>query len=194
MFLAEKSMEIPTVQVNTREREQFSDAFKKVSPRSIVPVLELDDGTCIAESVAICRYIEEIQPEPKLFGRDARDKALVEMWNRHAETDCYGAAGEMVRNSLPMFADRGLPGLPSGVPQLPELAERGKQTLDRFMTYLDSHLATNAFVAGDGFSIADMTVFITIEFSKRAEYAVPDACGHVKRWHGEIAARPSAAA
>ncbi len=194
MFLAEKGMTIPSVQVNTREREQFTDGFKKVSPRSIVPVLELDDGTCIAESVAICRYIEEIQPEPKLFGRDAREKALVDMWNRHAETDCYGAAGEMVRNNAPMFADRGLPGLPGGVPQIPALAERGRQTLDRFMHYLDDHLADNAFLVGDYFSIADMTTFITVEFSKRADYAVPDDCANVKRWHGEIAARPSAEA
>jgi len=194
MFLAEKGMAIPSVQINTREREQFSDAFKKVSPRSIVPVLELDDGTCIAESVAICRYIEEIQPDPPLFGRDAREKALVDMWNRHAETDCYGAAGELVRNSVPMFEDRGLPGLPSGVPQIPALAERGRQTLDRFMHYLDSHLADHVFLVGDYFSIADMTVFITIDFSKRADYALPTACANVKRWHGEIAARPSAEA
>ena len=192
MFLAEKGLDVPSVQVNTREREQFSEAFKKVSPRSIVPVLELDDGSCIAESVAICRYFEEIQPEPPLFGRDAKEKALVEMWNRHAETDCYGATAEAARNSLPMFADRGLPGLPSGVPQLPLLAERGMQTLNRFMTHLDGHLANNAFVAGDGFSIADITVFVTIEFGKRVDYSLPEALTHVKRWHGEIAARPSA--
>lgn len=194
MFLAEKGMTIPSVQVNTREREQFTDDFKKVSPRSIVPVLELDDGTCIAESVAICRYIEEVQPEPSLFGRDAREKALVDMWNRHAETDCYGAAGEMVRNSAPMFADRGLPGLPGGVPQIPALAERGRQTIDRFMHYLDDHLADSAFLVGDYFSIADITTYVTIEFSKRADYAPPAACGHVHRWHETIAARPSAEA
>ena len=194
MFLAEKGMTIDSVQVNTREREQFSDEFMKVSPRSIVPVLELDDGTCIAESVAICRYIEEIQPDPALFGRDARERALVEMWNRHAESDAYGAAAEMVRNSAPMFADRGLPGRPGGVPQIPALVERGKQTIDGFMHYLDDHLANNAFIVGDYFSIADITTFITIEFSKRADYAPPAACQHVKRWHEEIAARPSAEA
>jgi glutathione S-transferase len=194
MFLAEKGLSIPSVQINTREREQFSDDFRKVSPRCIVPVLELDDGTCIAESVAICRYIEEIQPEPSLFGQDAKEKAVVEMWNRHAESDCYGAAAEMVRNSAPMFADRGLPGQPSGVPQIPELAARGRQTLDRFMHYLDGQLAENAFVAGEKFSIADMTVFITIDFSQRANYEMPADCANVKRWRDEIAARPSASA
>jgi len=194
MFLAEKGMTIPSVQVNTREREQFSDDFKRVSPRSIVPVLELDDGTAIAESVSICRYIEEIQPDPSLFGQDAKEKALIDMWNRHAETDCYGAAGEMVRNSAPMFEGRGLPGLPGGVPQIPALVERGKQTLDRFMHYLDDHLATSAFVAGDAFSIADITVFVTIDFSKRADYAPPAACKHIIGWYEKIATRPSAAA
>lgn len=194
MFLAEKGVTIPSVQINTRERQQFSDEFKKVSPRCIVPVLELDDGTCIAESVAICRYIEETQPEPPLFGRDAKEKALVEMWNRHAESDAYGAAAEMVRNSAPMFADRGLPGLPSGVPQIPALAERGRATLDRFMRYLDRHLEGNAFIAGESFSIADITVFVTIEFSQRADYAPPEDCANVQRWREKIAARPSASA
>ena len=194
MFLAEKGMTIPSVQVNTREREQFADDFKKVSPRSIVPVLELDDGTCIAESVAICRYIEELQPDPPLFGRDAKERALVEMWNRHAETDCYGAAGEMVRNSAPMFADRGLPGLPSGVPQIPALAERGRQTIDRFMHYLDAHLSNNAYMVGDYFSMADITAFITLDFSQRADYAPPEACTNVKGWRERIAERPSASA
>ena len=82
MFLAEKSVELPLVQINTREREQFEESFKAVNPLSMVPVLELDDGTCITESVAICRYIEELHPEPPLMGKDAKDRAIVEMWNR----------------------------------------------------------------------------------------------------------------
>ncbi|MDH3661906.1 MAG: glutathione S-transferase family protein [Alphaproteobacteria bacterium] len=194
MFLAEKDITIPSVQVNTREREQFADDFKKVSPRSLVPVLELDDGTCIAESVAICRYIEEIQPEPPLFGRDAKEKALVEMWNRHAEVDGFGAVGDMVRNSAPLFEGRGLAGLPGGEPQIPALVERGQRTVDRFMHYSNRHLADHQFLAGDQFSIADITAFIAVEFGQRANYAVPEDCDHVKRWHAEIAARPSATA
>lgn len=191
MFLAEKGVEIPTVQVNTREAEQFSEAFKAINPRCIVPALELDDGTVIVESVAICRYIEEIHPSPALFGRDAKEKALVEMWNRHAEFDCYGAAGAMVRNSAPMFEDRGVAGVPSGVPQIPALVERGRQTMDRFLGLLNDHLEGNAFLAGDNFSIADITAFISIEFSQRAKYEMPADLAHVKRWHGEVGARPS---
>lgn len=194
MFLAEKGVDIPSVQVNTREREQFSEAFKAVNPRCIVPALELDDGTVIVESVAICRYIEEVHPTPPLFGRDAKEKALVEMWNRHAEFDCVGAAGDMVRNSAPMFEDRGLAGLPGGVPQIPALVDRGRQTMDRFLILLNDHLKNNAFLAGDSFSVADITAFIAVEFSQRANYEVPSGLESVKRWHNIVNERPSAKA
>jgi glutathione S-transferase len=195
MFLAEKSVEIPLVQVNTREREQFTESFSAVNPLNAVPVLELDDGTCISESVAICRYIEELHPEPPLMGTDAKDKAIVEMWNRRVELLGYAAASEAVRNSLPMFEDRGLPGVPGGVPQIPALVERGKQTLVRFFGLLDRQLAENQFVAGAAFTIADITAYVTIEFAKRADVEIPSAgADKVLRWHAEIASRPSAAA
>ena len=195
MFLAEKTIEIPLVQINTREREQFTESFHAINPMNAVPVLELDDGTCISESVAICRYFEELHPEPPLMGTDAKDKAIVEMWNRRVELMGYAAASEAVRNSAPMFEDRGLSGVPGGVPQIPALVERGRQTLGRFFALLNDQLADNAFVAGAGFTIADITAFVTIEFAKRAEVELPaSGAEHVVRWHGEIASRPSAAA
>jgi len=194
MFLAEKGVEAPLVEVNTRERQQFADWFLKINPYGTIPVLELDDGTCIAESVAICRYFEEIQPDPPLMGRDARDSAVIEMWNRRAEFEGYLPAAEAIRNNLPMFADRGLPGQPSGVPQIPELAERGKASLGRFFANLDARLAESRFLAGDAFTIADITAFITIEFAKRAEVEPPEDRVHLARWRSEVAARPSAAA
>lgn len=194
MFLAEKGVEVPSVQINTREREQFSDAYKAVNPNCVVPTLELDDGTCIGESVAICRYIEETHPEPPLMGRDAKEKAVVEMWNRRVELEGYLAAAEAIRNGLPMFEDRGLPGLPGGVPQIPALAERGKQSMARFFEKLDKQLAENRYVAGDSFSIADITAFIAIDFAKRIEIEIPASCPNVARWFEEIANRPSAAA
>ena len=194
MFLAEKGMDIPSVQINTREKEQFTEAFRKVTPRFIVPALELDDGTCITESVAICRYIEEVQPDPPLFGRDAKEKALVEMWNRHAEFDCFGSAGLMVRNGAPMFEGRAVTGVSEGEPQIPELVERGRRVMDRFASHLNDHLGSSVYLAGDNFSIADITAFIAFEFSQRANYELPDGCDNIERWRSEIAARPSAAA
>ncbi len=195
MFLAEKSVELPLVQINTREREQFEESFKAINPLSMVPVLELDDGTCIAESVAICRYIEELHPEPPLMGKDAKDRAIVEMWNRRVEFLGYAPTAEVVRNALPMFEDRGLSGVPAGVPQIPALVERGKQSLGRFFTLLDRQLADNQFVAGPAFTIVDITAFVTIEFAKRAELQIPESgTENVLRWHAAIASRPSAAA
>ena len=195
MFLAEKSVEIPMVQVNTREREQFDEAFVAKNPLKAVPVLELDDGTYISESVAICRYIEETHPDPALMGTDAKDKAIVEMWNRRVELTGYAAASEAVRNSLPMFADRGLSGVPGGVPQIPALVDRGKQTLGRFFNLLNGQLAETPFVAGSAFTIADITAFVTIEFAKRADVEIPaTGAENVARWHAEIASRPSASA
>jgi glutathione S-transferase len=194
MFLAEKDVEIPSVQINTRDGEQFSEAFKAVNPRCIVPALELDDGTVIVESVAICRYVEERHPTPALFGRDAKEKALVEMWNRHVEFDAYGGAAAMVRNGAPMFKDRGLAGLPSGVPQIPELVERGRMMLTRCLGFMDERLQGSAFLAGDQLSIADITAFVAVEFSQRANYEMPAELKNVERWRSEIAARDSAKA
>jgi glutathione S-transferase len=195
MFLAEKSVEIPLVEVNTREREQFSEWFVAINPLSMVPVLEIDDGTCISESVAICRYIEELHPEPRMMGVDAKDKAVVEMWNRRVEFTGYMPAAEAVRNALPMFEDRGLSGVPGGVPQIPALVERGKNSLARFFKFFDARLADSPFIAGEAFTIADITAFVTIEFAKRVEVEIPaSGADNLSRWHGQVAARPSASA
>lgn len=194
MFLAEKGLDIPAVEINTRERAQFTDAFMAVNPLSQVPVLELDDGTCIAESMAICRYLEELHPEPVLFGRDAKEKALVEMWSRRAEFLGYLPAADMLRNSSPAFEDRGLPGVPGGVPQISKLVERGRNSLARFFALFDDRLGMAQFVAGDTFSVADITTFVTIRFAARVEVEPPAASANIARWIGEVESRPSAAA
>jgi len=194
MFLAEKKITIPTVQVNTRQREQFAEEFTKINPFSMVPVLELDDGTYIAESTAICRYIELLHPEPTLMGRDAKEQAMIEMWDRRAELEGMSAAAEIVRNASPMFEGRGVAGVPDGFPQIPALVERGKKRMTRFFEFWDRQLVANEFIAGPSFSIADITSFIAIEFAKRAEVMIPDHCEHVLRWHEQVSKRESAKA
>ncbi|MEQ9641484.1 MAG: glutathione S-transferase family protein [Alphaproteobacteria bacterium] len=194
MFLAEKGIEVPTVQVNAAEGEQFSDAYRKVTPRCIVPALELDDGTVLTESMAICRYFEELHPEPPLLGRDAKDKAVVEMWQRIAEIEGQGATRDVLRNSLPSFAGRGLAGAPDGVPQIPALVERGKASFERFLARLDERLAESKFLAGDDFTIADISAIIPVDVAKRLEMPVPDSFANVKRWIDDVSARPSAKA
>lgn len=194
MFLSEKGVAIPLVEVNTRQREQFAPEFAKRNPFCTVPVLELDDGTCIGDSVAICRYIEVLHPEPSLMGRDAKEQAIIEMWDRRAELEGMNAAGELVRNAAPMFEGRGIAGVSDGFPQIPALVDRGKKRMARFFDFWERQLADNPFVAGPNFSIADITSFIAIEFAKRAEITIPGHCKHVARWHESVSQRPSAEA
>lgn len=194
IFLAEKGVSIPSVEVNVREREQFTDWFGDINPDRTIPALELDDGTVITESVAICRYIEETHPEPPLMGRDAKDKAIVEMWNRRAELQGMAAAGDAVRNAAPLFEGRALPGVPGGVPQLPALVERGKQAMGRFLEKIDGRLGESRYLAGETFTIADITAFVAIGFAGRVDVGIPDNCTHLRRWYDDVAARPSAGA
>ena len=192
MFIAEKGIKIPTVEITPRARAQFADSFKSVNPISQVPVLELDDGTCISETMAICRYLEELHPEPSLFGHEATKKAMIEMWSRRAEFMGYLSAADMLRNSSPIFEDRGLPGVPGGVPQIPELVERGRNSMGRFFALFDDRLKTTKFVAGDSFSVADITTFVTIRFAARVDAKPPTNCGNIARWLKEVGSRPSA--
>ena len=192
MFLAEKGIEVPSVQINTRQREQFSDTYRAINPYCQVPALEVDDGTIITESVSICRYFEEIHPEPLLMGRDPLNKAIVDMWNRRVEFGGYQPVAEAVRNSLPMFEDRGLAGMPGGVPQIAALADRGKMAFGRFLTRIDDRLGDSEFIAGDDFTIADITAFVAIEFGGLVDFGIPMEDANVARWQDQVAARPSA--
>ena len=195
MFLAEKGIkDVPMEEINTRDGSQFAAAFLAINPRGTVPVLALDDGAVLTESVSICRYFEETNPQPPLFGSTATEKALVDNWNRRAEFEGMLSVGDAMRNSLPMFADRALAGAPSGVPQNAELAARGKAMLERWLEHLDKRLSETKFLAGENFSIADITAFIAFETAKRIEYEVPATYANVTRWLAEVANRPSASA
>ncbi len=194
MFLAEKRITVPTVRVDGRRREQFGENSRRRDPWSLVPLPELDDGGCIGESVAICRYLEEVHPEPPLLGRNAAGKARIEMWNRRAELDGLVPFADAVRNRLPLFADRAVAGRPSGFPRIRAIAERGIQRCRLFLERLDVRLEGSRFLAGEDFSIADITAFVTVEFAKRIEETIPERHRHLARWHAAVAARPGAAA
>ncbi len=194
MFLAEKGIELPTVEVDIRAAAQFDDGFRRRNPWSLVPVLELADGTCIAESGAICRYLEELHPDPPLIGRDARDRALVEMWDRRVELYGYVPLADAVRNRSPLFRDRAVPGQPSGHPQIEAVAERGLARYRLFLERLNERLEESEWIAGGHFTIADITAFVTVEFAGRVEEGIPADHEGIHRWHARVADRPSARA
>lgn len=194
VFAAEKGIELEKVIVNIREREQFGDSFRKLSPNCTVPVLELDDGTLLTDSFAIWRYLEEIQPEPPLLGRTPLEKAMVEQWLRRIELDGYQACVEALRNGAERFKDRAVPS-PVPFAQIPELAERGLKRVDLFFGVLDERLRETEYVAGPGFTAADIHAMITVDFAAGAlQKSPPDDLAALKAWHVKVSARPSAKA
>lgn len=195
IFMAEKGITCENEQLDIVGGENLKPEFLALNPRGMLPTLVLDDGTVIDETIAICRYLEENQPEPALMGKDPLSKARIEARQRHMEWDGLIGAMEVFRNSFPGFSERGLGGNVGTVNAIPELATRGKESLQRFYRNLDDYLADSKFVAGDEFSVADITALCTIDFaSTAARCPVPDDCTHVQRWHEEVAARPSSAA
>jgi glutathione S-transferase len=155
IFLAEKGLTVPTVQVDLRNGEQFTPAFRALNPDCMVPVLELDSGAAITDIIAICRYFEELHPDPPLMGRSAEERAVIESWLRRIEWDGIYAAQEAFRNATPGLKGRALPG-PVSLEQIPALAERGRLRLRHFFAWLDARLADNEHVCGPHFTIADM--------------------------------------
>jgi glutathione S-transferase len=187
IFLAEKGIKLPMEQIDLGAMQHRSAAYTAVNPIQRVPALELDDGTVITESIAICRYFEELQPDPPLFGRGALEVARVEMWNRRLELHLLFPVSHVFRNSHPAMKEM-------EVPQVPAWAEANKPRVLEFITLLDRELVSRPFVAGDKFTVADITGLVAVDFMKPAKLAVPDELKNLKRWHAEVSARPSAAA
>lgn len=186
VFLAEKGIDVPTVQVDIAKAENRTPEFLAKNPMGGVPVLELDDGAFLAESVAICRYFEEQQPEPPLFGTGARGKALVEMWNRRMELELLLPVAQCFRNTHEFFKGR--------IPQVPEWGELNRKAVDKSLAWLDGELADREFVAGPRYSIADITAQCAFDFFGRILKLGPDAerHPHLSRWYEAVSARPSA--
>ena len=190
VFFAEKGVEIETSELNVREGAQYEEPFTTMNPFHCVPFLELDDGRIIAESIAICRYVEAKHPEPPLFGRTDEEKAEIEMWLRRVELDAFIPLLHAVRNALPNFKGRVLPGTRSDLPQLPEMTTRGVEAAALFFDRTEPLLAGKDFLAGGAFSMADIIGALTVNMAKAAEMDI-DAWPNVARWSQAISARPS---
>lgn len=192
VFMAEKGIEIETVEIQLREGEHLKSAYLKINPWATVPALELDDGRVISEAIAVCRYLEDAFPDPPLMGVDAADKGIVAMWEHRLEWDGYLAVAETLRNSAERMKDRAYTG-PVNFPQIPEVAERGHARIEQFWQLLDQRCADSEFVAGERYSVADITALISIDFAARAlELPLPESYTDASRWHKQVSARPSA--
>jgi glutathione S-transferase len=187
IFLAEKGISVPLEPVDLGGLQHKSPAYAAVNPMQRVPALELDDGTVLTESIAICRYFEELQPDPRLFGRDALEKARVEMWQRRTEFHFFSLVSHVFRNSHPAMKDM-------EIPQVAAWAEANKPRILHFLNFLDGELATRGFIAGDDYSVADITGLVAVDFMKPAKLTLPERLTHVRRWHADVSARPSASA
>jgi glutathione S-transferase len=187
IFLAEKGLSIPKVSIDLGRLEHRSAEFSSVNPLQRTPALELDSGEILTESVAICRYIEELWPEPPLFGRDALERARVEMWQRRVELEFFAPISHAFRHSHPHMSEL-------EKPQIAAWADVNKPRAISFATYLDGELAKRRFVAGDAFTIADITALVAADFAKSARIAFPDDLKDFARWRAEASARPSASA
>jgi len=187
VFLAEKGIEVPRVTIDIIKGEQRTPQFVALNPRQAVPVLELDDGTVIAESIAICRYFEEMKPEPPLFGSSTLERAQVEMWQRRIELGLMATVGQCFRHSHPLMAK-------VEVPQIASWAETNRTRALNFLPTLERQLADSPFVCGERFTVADITGLVALDFMKLAGIALPESAAHVRRWHAQLAERPSASA
>ncbi|MGO9389890.1 glutathione S-transferase family protein [Rhodoblastus sp.] len=187
IFLAEKGIIVPTETVDLAKLQQKEPEYAAINPLQRIPALVLDSGEILCESVAICRYFEETQPQPPLFGTGALEKARVEMWQRRAELEFFLPVAQAFRHSHPAMREM-------EKPQIAELAETARPRAVAFAKFLDGKLANRRFLAGDAFTIADITAFIAADFAKFARIAFPEDLVHFARWRAEVAARPSAAA
>jgi glutathione S-transferase len=191
IFLAEKGISIAIVPVDLGAKEQFSDAYAAINPRRVVPTLVLDDGTAIGEVPAIERYLEEIHPEPLLLGSTPKTKAQVAMWDRRVEQEGFASVMEAVRNTVPGLKNRAIAG-PHEYEQIPALIERSKQRVRHFYADFDARLAQVPFIAGDVFSVADITAVVTVDFATKAVgLPIEPELRSLKLWYEAVSTRAS---
>jgi glutathione S-transferase len=188
IFLAEKGMEVERVRVAILKREHKAPEFVKKNSLGQLPVLELDDGTVIAESVAICRYLEALRPKPALFGETPLEQALIEMWIRRAEFRLWAPMGQVWINADPRTAV-------VNPNQFKDYGEHNKTIVGRNMKWLDGELGDGReFMAGPRYSMADIVLLSGLDFCSFIGLDIPRECEHLRAWHTRVSARPSASA
>lgn len=186
MFLAEKGVDMEYVQLDLQKGENLTAEMRAKNPLGKVPILELDDGTCIAESDAICTYFENTVPEPALMGTDAKSKAIISMWQRQVEMALLLQVGMCFQHSTGYFKDRMVP-----------VAEYGKQAginAAKYLNILERRLELNTYIAGEDFSIADITALCAIDFARVVDIRLSDEHTNIRRWYDLVSQRPSAKA
>lgn len=193
ILLVEKNLQIPLVAVDLGAGEQHGEAYRAINPRRVVPTLVLDDGTAIGEVPVISRYLDDVHPEPPLFGVSAKDKALVAMWDRRVEQEGFASVMEAIRNKIAGLKGRAIAG-PHDYEQIPALVERSVLRVKNFFADLNERLGQVPFVAGERYSAADITALVTVDFAKALELSVRADHTALKRWYETVSSRPSAAA
>jgi glutathione S-transferase len=186
IFLAEKGVTVPIEPVDIGKAANRQPEFLKKNPLGGLPVLELDDGTCIAESVAICRYFEETHPQPPLMGTDAKDRALVEMWQRRMELELFRNVTGCFQNTHKFFEGR--------IPQVPAYGEVCRDAGRKRLAWLDGELAGRSFVAGERYTIADITALCALDFGRVVDIRIAPEQKNLQRWYDAVSSRPSAKA
>jgi glutathione S-transferase len=194
IFLAEKGIDIPLIPVDLGKGEQHSEAYRAINPRRVIPTLVIEDGTAIGEVPAILRYLESIHPQTPLHGGTAKERALTTMWERLVEQEGFASVMEAIRNTATGLKGRAIAG-PHDYDQIPALAERSRQRVKNLFADLDARLQEVPFVAGERYSIADITALVTVDFAAKAlGFAVPEEHAALKRWYDQVSKRPSATA
>ena len=191
IFIAEKGLEIETIEIDLGKREQLGEEFKRLNPRCTVPVLELDDGTCLTENAGIAAYLEAFAPDPPLLGKTADEKGLVANWNARIELEGFWPIADALRNRAKGMVGRAITG-PTGYAQIPELAERGRARTVEFFETLNERLGESEYIAGGEFSLADITGFVVADFAGWIKSGPSDDHTNTKRWYDAVSKRPSA--
>ncbi len=187
IFLAEKGIEVPFEEFELKVENIQSDEMFSLNPMRQVPILQLDDGECISESIAICRYFEALRPEPCLFGQEPLEIARIEMWNRRVELGLFYALMHAFRHLHPRMGAR-------EVPQVPDWGEANKDKALNHLGLLDKQLQDNQYVAGEAYSVADITALVAVDFMAAARIERPADLTHLSRWYEDVSKRPSASA